>query len=332
VVVAGGATLQANQPIRIGYLDSAGTVTGSNNLTATLTVTRSGTIGGIANGTDGQGAFAAGIVKLGTGTSTVNAANTYTGLTWVREGTLAVGAANAFDAASSLTVDSGATLDRAGYSATVTNADLNGTVANAGGGGLLTVTGTLSGSGVVAGPVTVAGVHAPGNSPGIQTFTSDLTYLVAAAVNWELTEDTASNSPVVFDQVVLSGTSNLTFSGSTALNLSFDGAGSLVDWSDAFWNVSRAWTIFDLSAGTTSGFELLSLVTLDWLDGNGATLSSLRNGSTFSVGLVGQDVVLSYTAVAVPEPATTVLVATAAACLALRRRRRAAGAVAIQNS
>jgi len=34
--------------------------------------------------------------------------------------------------------------------------------------------------------------------------------------------------------LVLSGAGNLTFSGSTALNLSFDGAGSVVDSSDAF--------------------------------------------------------------------------------------------------
>ena len=85
--------------------------------------------------------------------------------------------------------------------------------------------------------------------------------------------------------------------------------------------MNQEWTIFDLSAGTTTGFEFLPLVTLDWLDGNGATLSSLRNGATFSVGLVGRDVVLSYTAVAVLEPATIVLAAAAAVGLALRHRR-----------
>lgn len=318
VVVASGATLQANQAIRIGYLDSQGTVTGSNNLTATLTVTRSGNIGGIANGSDSQGTFAAGIVKLGTGTSTVNAANTYTGLTWVREGALALGAANAFAAASDLTVDSGATLDRAGYSSTVTNADLNGTVGNTGGGGLLTVTGTLSGSGSVNGDVLVTGVHTPGNSPGIQTFSGNLTYDNAALIYWELTDNTQSNSPVVYDQIVLTGAANLAFAGSNGLVLSFAGAGSLVDWTDSFWNVNRSWTVFDLASGVTTGFGNLSLGG-SLLDSNGLALDGATRGG-FSLVQSGQDVVLAFTAV--PEPSTLVLLAMGGIAAGLTARRR----------
>jgi autotransporter-associated beta strand protein len=199
------------------------------------------------------------MAKLATGTSTVNAANTYTGLTWVREGTLAVGVANPFAAASSLTVDSGATLDRAGFSQTVADAILNGTVANTGGGGLLTVTGTLSGSGVVAGPVAVSGVHAPG---------------------------------------------------------------SLVDWSDTFWDVSRAWTVFDLASGVTTGFSNLSLGG-SLLDSNGLTLDAGTRGS-FSLVQSGQDVVLAFTAV--PEPSTCAMALAGLACggyLVFRRRKRA---------
>jgi autotransporter-associated beta strand protein len=321
VVVASGATLQANQPIRIGYLDSEGTVNGGENLTATLTVTRSGTIGGIANGTDSQGTFAAGMAKLGTGTSTVNATNTYTGLTWVREGTLAVGAANAFAAASDLKVDSGATFDRAGFSQTVANADLDGSVGNTGGGGLLTVTGTLSGSGLVNGDVTVTGVHAPGNSPGIQTFDGNLSYGNGAVVNWELIDNTQSNSPVVYDQIVLSSAANLSFSGSNVLALSFAGAGSLVDWTNSFWDVNRAWTVFDLASGVTTGFNNISLGG-SLLDSNGLALDASRG--SFSLSEVGEDVVLSYNVAAVPEPSTMVLALAGLACgHSMWRRRRA---------
>jgi T5SS/PEP-CTERM-associated repeat protein/autotransporter-associated beta strand protein len=328
VTVASGATLQANKAIRIGYIESEGTVNGGENLTATLTVTRSGNIGGIANGSDGQGSFAAGIVKLGTGTSTVNAANTYTGLTWVREGELVTGLANAFAAASDLTLDSGATLDRAGYSTTVTNATLNGTVSNSSVGGLLTVTGTLSGSGSVTGDVLVTGVHAPGNSPGIQTFDGNLTYDNAAVIYWELTANTQSNSPVVYDQIVLSNAANLSFGGSNVLSLLFAGAGSLVDWTDSFWEVNRAWTVFDLASGVTTGFSNLSLGG-SLLDANGLTLDPGTRGY-FSLDQSGQDVTLRFTAV--PEPSTYAMALAGLACggwqMWRRRRLRQAATLA----
>ena len=300
VTVASGATLDATVPIRIGYIESQGTVTGSNNLTATLTVTRSGTIGGITDGTDSQGTFAAGIVKLGTGTSTVNSANAYTGLTWVQEGTLAAGLANAFAAGSDLTVDSPATFDRAGFSQTVADADIDGVVANSSSGGLLTIAGTLSGTGVLNGNVLINGVHAPGNSPGIQTFNGDLTYGSGAVINWELIDNSVSTSPSVFDQVFLGGSAALTFSGSNVLSLSFDSAGSLVDWTDVFWDVNQTWTLFDLDSGSTTGFNFLAIGG-SLLDSTGSSLNTGTRGS-FSLGQTGQDVVLLYTAVSpVPE-------------------------------
>ncbi len=320
VVVASGATLQATTPIRIGYIDSQGTVLGGENLSATLTVTNSGVIGGIANGSDAQGTFAAGIVKLSSGTSTVTTPNTYTGRTWVRAGTLVTGLANAFAGASDLTVDSGATLDRAGFSQTVDNADVDGAVGNSAAGGLLTVTGTLSGSGVLAGDVTVTGVHAPGNSPGIQTFEGNLSYGNGAVINWELTNNTQSNSPVVYDQIVLTGANNLAFSGANVLSLSFAGAGSLVDWTNSFWDVNRAWTVFDLATGVTTGFGSLSLGG-SLLDANGLALDAGGRGS-FSLAQSGQDVVLQFTAV--PEPSTWALaLAGLAGGYTLRRRKRA---------
>jgi autotransporter-associated beta strand protein len=325
VTVASSATLEATAPIRIFYIDSQGTVVGGDNLTATATVTRSGNIGGIANGTDSQGTFAAGIAKLGSGTSTVNAANTYTGLTWVREGTLAVGLGNAFAAASDLQVDSGATFERAGYSQTFTNAVVDGTVGNSAIGGLLTVTGTLSGSGLVNGDVTVNGVHAPGNSPGIQTFDGNLSYGNGAVVNWELIANTQSNSPVVYDQIVLSNAANLSFGGSNVLSLSFAGAGSLVDWTDSFWDVNRAWTVFDLASGNTTGFGNLSLLGGSLFDAYGLALDAGTRGS-FSLAESGQDVVLQFTAVAVPEPSTVAMALAGLACggYSIWRRRKQA--------
>jgi autotransporter-associated beta strand protein len=138
-----------------------------------------GNIGGTETSGNGD------LTYNGPGRLTLGAANTFTGTARVTAGTLAAGLASAVAPASSLTIDSGATFDRGGFSQTVSNAVINGSVDNTNGGGLLTVNGTLSGSGVVNGAVLVNGVHSPGNSPGIQTFNANLTYGSAAVINWE---------------------------------------------------------------------------------------------------------------------------------------------------
>jgi len=162
----------------------------------------------------------------------------------------------------------------------------------------------LSGTGTIGGATTISGTHMPGNSPGIQTFTSDLTYaqvgLTGPRIFWELAGNTTSNSPLAYDQINVGG--NLNFGAGTELTLAFGGPGSTVDWSNSFWATDEQWTIYNVG-GTTSGFSNLLLTTANWIDGRGNWFNSLLAGSTFSLLQIGQDVVLKYTVAqsAVPE-------------------------------
>ncbi|MGB8853339.1 MAG: autotransporter-associated beta strand repeat-containing protein [Pirellulales bacterium] len=184
---------------------------------------------------------------------------------------------------------------------------------------------TLSGTGTVGGNAVIGGVHSPGNSPGSQTFNGNLTYQGdenIPQVDWELIANTTASAGVNYDQIVLP-TGNLDFAVPTVLALSFDSLGSSVLWSDPFWDVNRAWTIYDLSGGTTSNFSNLS-VGGSLLDSLGNSLSPTARGF-FTTAVVGQDVVLTFTAV--PEPSTWALAFAGLGCggWMMRRRRAVAG-------
>jgi fibronectin-binding autotransporter adhesin len=229
--------------------------------------------------------------KIGDGTLRLAGTNTYTGATVVTAGALLVNGINSGTGA--VTVAAGA---------------------------------TLGGSGTIAGATTISGIHSPGTSPGVQTFSNNLTYAGASpTVLWELTANTTTQgSPApVFDQIIVGG--NLDFSVPTTLTLSFDFTGSAVDWSNALWDSditgTAGWKIYDV-AGTLSNFTNFSLATANWADGQGDLFNTVRTGSSFSLYQDGNDIYLNY---AVPEPSTYALLVLAAAGLGahvIRRRRR----------
>jgi autotransporter-associated beta strand protein len=294
-------------------ISDAGRVGFSSSRSGTLLVSKSETIGGLSGGSDSNG-----IVSIASEQTLTLAASggsqTFAGrisgpgsLVKTNGGIQALTGANTF---------AGGTLVKAG--ALIVNG-MNST-----GSGVLTVSAgaTLGGFGSVSGATSIAGIHSPGASPGVQTFLSDLTYEDLASVSWELISNTseASARGADYDGVNVDG--NLTFNGNVALDLSFNSAGSSVDWNDPFWSVSQNWVLYQVALSTTGAINL-QLNPVDWLDANGSSFNAVRggSGSTFSVSKSGENIVLSYNVV--PEPSTyALLLMTGAGALWWARRRR----------
>lgn len=178
-------------------------------------------------------------------------------------------------------------------------------------------TSTLGGTGTISGATTVQGTHSPGNSPGLHTFGSDLTYSGGSSVvNWELIGNTTSGRGTIFDGINVTG--NLDFAGTTTLNLFFNISGSAVDWTDSFWLTDRTWLLYNVT-GTTSNLNNFNIFTSNWQDSNGALFDTLHNGATFSLFQQDEDVFLRLTAI--PEPSRTLFLALGLLSLAVRRRR-----------
>ena len=272
VSVGGGLVSLANTSGKTGTLNlgngtAAGTLSAATitggNGTAVVNINQSGSY---TLGSNMTGSLS--LNHIGTGNTSLTGTNTYTGNTTVSAGTLNVNGSTS--ASSRFTVASGA---------------------------------TLGGNGTIGGATMIYGIHSPGNSPGIQTFTGNLTYDTSGGsiptVNWQLSDNTDTDFSA-FDQIVVGG--NLAFNTPTSLVLDFSGYGD-VDWADPFWTTDQSWVIYDVT-GTTTGANNFSIATANWADNSGDTFNSLLSGSAFSLGQQGNDLVLSYTAgtASVPEP------------------------------
>jgi autotransporter-associated beta strand protein len=188
--------------------------------------------------------------------------------------------------------------------------------------GGLTASGTLKGDGAVfsGGTVTLGStaIHAPGSSPGTQTFESGLTYATGATLDWEIELDPgawAAATPqrgLDYDAINVTGGNLVIGSGATLLVSLLDPLGA--SFTDSYWDEVRTLQAINF----TSVGQITGVFTLDASDANAA--ASGRGGWSMTQDSGG--VYLQWTPV--PEPSTygLILGGLALAGAALRRRRK----------
>jgi autotransporter-associated beta strand protein len=272
-----------------GTLSGSGTVNGNATLTG----------GGIIN--KSAGSIAGTLAVTG---GNWNGAGTVTGAVTSSSGTFTIGSVANLTSTAGVTATGGAL---------VVNGTLTGALST-------NSSTTVSGTGTITGNTIISGVHSPGNSPGIQSYGSNLSYTTGSSVTWELGVDGLGTRGTDFDGINVGGT--LDFSGATSLNLVFNFAGSSVDWTDSFWDTSRTgtagWLIYDV-AGSTTNFANLSVNANNWFDGSGGQFDTSNLGNTFSLYQDGNDIYLNYNVI--PEPDVAMLLGGLGMLTLLRRRR-----------
>ena len=286
----GGGTLRPyDENLVVGPTTAANTAAFNITLASSTTSTITGVgwkTGSIHAVTMDTPLIGTGNIDFAGGTVTLAAANTYSGITTVQAGTLALSSTGSFNSSTTIDVKSGATFDVTAKSGFTVGASQ-----------------TLKGSGTIKGATTINGILAPGASPGTLTFENALT--LANSTVMEI--DGTAGAGVVggHDFVNLSGAA-LTYGGTMTLDIgTIFGAGTY------------SWNLFDF-ASETSGFSGITLADQysGSLTGSGDSwgLTSGNNTWSFaeSTGVLGLTVI--------PEPGAALL--GSLGLLALLRRRR----------
>lgn len=208
-VTTAGETLT----LSTGGISGAGlmTVSGNGNTTINANITHSG-----------------GLTKEGNGVLLLTGINSYSGATTINGGTLAVSGTGSL-ASDSIVIGLNSTFDVSGVT----------------GGYTLASGKTISGMGTIVGPATIAGILAPGNSPGDLNFADDLSLL--GTLNLEVT----GLGPLAFDRLIGDGANTLFLGG--ILNL--DNTGYTAAFGDTI-TVFENWSTILGSFTSINGTDL----------------------------------------------------------------------------
>lgn len=150
---------------------------------------------------------------------------------------------------------------------------------------------SLGGLGSINVSTEVQGVHAPGNSPGLQTFAAGLAYGGTAVLEWEIAGNALGLRGTDYDAVDLTG-GDLAINPLATLAILAGGA----DYSQPAWAASRSFTVIDVSGGGSVSGSFT-------LDVSGA--GSFGTYGSWSTTVSGGDVMAVWTPV--PESGTFLL-------------------------